>query len=282
LRGRRGATYEMMLENRGNTRANCRLHLVDPSGRVEAEFDPPAAGVEPGTNTLVRMKLRTQGLQWERRSRTVPFHISADQPGSPTAMASGTFVQTPMVPEKLFGRLMALAVIAGLLTAGWFAVVKPAIRDAAERAVADVSPASSSIGVAPVDSSTDDTMPPTSLPAPAQGTIVNIPLPVTVAVGQTDANRYTVADGQRLRVTDILVQNPNLDGGTLIIQRNNVTLYTYRLDNVYPEAAVALVTAIELLPGEQLVVQVTCAYLGDTTLGGCAQNVFVSGVLLPA
>ena len=43
----------------------------------------------------------------------------------------------------------------------------------------------------------------------------------------------------------------------------------------------ALVTGIELLPGEQLVVQVTCAYLGDTTFTSCTQNVFVSGLLLP-
>ena len=49
LRGRRGAIYEMMLENRGNTLASCRLHLIDPTGRVEAEFDPPAAGVWPSS-----------------------------------------------------------------------------------------------------------------------------------------------------------------------------------------------------------------------------------------
>ena len=34
LRGRRSATYEMMLENRGNTQASCRLHLVDQPARL--------------------------------------------------------------------------------------------------------------------------------------------------------------------------------------------------------------------------------------------------------
>ena len=282
LRGRHNATYEMMLENRGNTLASCRLHLIDPSGRVEGDFDPPAAGVEPGASTLIRLKLRTRGLQWERRPRTVPFRISADQAGSPTAVASATFVQTPMVPERLLGRLMALVAISALVVAGWFLVVRPAIDDAADRAAIGATPATTSTVVAPVDSSTGVTVPPSSVPAMAEGTIVNIPLPVTVAVGQTDANRYKVPAGQRLQVTDILVQNPNLDGGTLIIQRNAVTLYTYRLDNVYPDVAVALVTGIELLPGEQLVVQVTCAYLGDTTFTNCTPNVFVSGLLLPA
>ncbi len=78
-RGRRGAGFEMMVDNKGNTQANVRLHLVDPSGRVEGDFDPPAAGIEPGGTTLVRLKLRAKGLQWERRPRTIPFRIDADQ-----------------------------------------------------------------------------------------------------------------------------------------------------------------------------------------------------------
>ena len=77
LRGRRTATYDLMVENRGNTQASCRMHLVDPTGRLEGDFDPPAAGVEPGASTLVRMKVRATGMQWNRHPRTIPFRISA-------------------------------------------------------------------------------------------------------------------------------------------------------------------------------------------------------------
>ena len=45
---------------------------------------------------------------------------------------------------------------------------------------------------------------------------------------------------------------------------------------------VPLVTPIEFLAGEQLVVTVTCGGVGDPTVATCAQNVFASGVLLPA
>ncbi|HEY0519304.1 MAG TPA: hypothetical protein VGC84_07405, partial [Ilumatobacteraceae bacterium] len=55
LRARRTAVYEMMLENQGNTQASCRLHLLDPTGRVDGDFDPPAVGVEPGASSLVRL-----------------------------------------------------------------------------------------------------------------------------------------------------------------------------------------------------------------------------------
>ena len=47
FRSRKTATYELMLENRGNTQASCRLRLVEPSGRLQAEFDPPCSGRGP-------------------------------------------------------------------------------------------------------------------------------------------------------------------------------------------------------------------------------------------
>ena len=41
-RGRQRATYDLVVENDGNTRATCRLSVVDSSNRLGARFDPPA------------------------------------------------------------------------------------------------------------------------------------------------------------------------------------------------------------------------------------------------
>jgi len=281
LRGRRSATYEMMLENRGNTQASCRLHLIDSSGRVEAEFDPPAAGVEPGGSTLIRMKVRTKGFQWERRARTIPFRIDADQPGSPTATSNATFVQTPMVPERLVGRIIGLITIAAVVLAGWFGVVKPAIRDAADTAAREAIPETTTTIAPTIDSLTGVTVLP-SVPEKEEGNIVNIPLSVSVPVGQSDTAVYKVPAGQRLHITDIIVQNPNGDQGSLLILRGDVPLFTYALATIYPEISAQLVTPIELLEAEELTVQVTCTSQGDQTLTTCFQNVLVSGLLLLA
>jgi len=279
-RGRYGAVYEIMLENRGNTQATCRMHLIDPSGRVEADFDPPTAGVEPGASTLVRARVRAKGLQWERRSRTVAFRIDADEPGSPTASANATFVQAPILPERLFGRAMAALGLAALALLAWVAVVKPAVRDAADDAVRDAMPASTTV-VGGGTVNPDDPTPSTTVPSEQVGTITNLRLPVAVAVGQTDAARYTVPAGQKLHITDIVVQNPNGDQGTLLVQLNTVTLLEFRLDNIIGDSAVPLVTPIEFLSGDQLVVTVTCGGVGDPTISTCSQAVFASGVLLP-
>jgi len=281
LRGRRSATYEMMLENRGNTQASCRLHLIDSSGRVEAEFDPPAAGVEPGGSTLIRMKVRTTGFQWERRARTIPFRIDADQPGSPTATSNATFVQTPMVPERLFGRIVGLVTVVAVVLAGWFGVVKPAIRDAADTAVREAVPETTTTIASTIDSQTGVTVQPT-VPQEEEGTIINIPLSVSVPVGQSDTAVYKVPAGQRLRVTDVIVQNPNSDQGSLLILRGDVPLFTFNLAAFFGDVSAPLVTPIELLAGEELIVRVTCTSQGDQTLTTCFQNVFASGILLPA
>ncbi len=283
LRGRRSGTYEMMLENRGNTQASCRLHLIDPSGRVEAEFDPPAAGVEPGGSTLIRMKVRTKGFQWERRARTIPFRIDADQPGSPTATSSATFVQTPMVPERLVGRIIGLVTVAAVLLAGWFGVVKPAIRDAADTAVREAVPETTTT-VAPTIEAQPGVTVASSVPESEvdKGTIINIPLSVSVPVGQSDTAVYKVPAGQRLRVTDLIVQNPNQDQGSLLILRGSLPLYTYNMANMFGDISAQVITPIEFLAGEELIVQVTCSGLGDQTVTSCFQNVFASGLLLPA
>jgi len=281
LRGRRSATYEMMLENRGNTQASCRLHLIDSSGRVEAEFDPPAAGVEPGGSTLIRMKVRTKGFQWERRARTIPFRIDADQPGSPTATSTATFVQTPMVPERVVGRIVGLITVAAVLLTGWFGVVEPAIRDAADTAVREAVPETTTTIAPTIDSLTGVTVLP-SVPEKEEGTIVNIPLSVSVPVGQSDTAVYKVPAGQRLRLTDLIAQNPNSDQGSLLILRGDLPLFTFSLAQVYGDVRASLVTPIELLAGEELIVQVTCTSQGDQTLSACFQNVFASGLLLPA
>jgi hypothetical protein len=291
MRGRRTATFEMMLENKGNTLASCRLHLVDGTGRVEAEFDPPAAGIEPGASTLVRAKVRAKSLQWERRPRSIPFKIDADQPGSPTASASATFVQAPVVAEHLWTRVAGVAIVASLAAVAWFGVVKPAIRTAADDAVRRSVPTTTTLApgvtVVPAPGNTADTgnTTPTTAPSgglPADGSIVNVPLPVSVKQGQTGANQYTVPAGKKMRITDLVIQNPQLDQGTLIVARNDSALFTYSLTNMFNDVDRPLVTPIELAAGEQLVVTVTCVGVGDQTATACSPKVLLSGVLLPS
>lgn len=288
LRSRRTAMFEMMLENQGNTQASCRLHLIDPTGRVDGDFDPPAVGVEPGASSLVRLKLHANHLQWDRRSRTVPFTIDADQPGCPTATAPATFVQASMIPERLFGRLAVLAVLIGALFGVWVGIVKPAIRDAADDAVAEQLPAvisSTTLPIAtptvsnPPDSETPSTVAPVAVD---QGTLFSKVLAPAAPAGQTASVTVDVPPGMTFQLTDFSVQNPDNDAGLAVLMNGTTPIYRVSLDQVIQgDKRVSWVSPIEVVGGTALVFELRCSGANDPS-GNCTTAALVSGRMVPA
>jgi hypothetical protein len=291
LRARRTAVYEMMLENQGNTQASCRLHLLDPTGRIDGDFDPPAAGVEPGASSLIRLKVHANRLQWERRSRTVQFTIDADQPGAPTATAPVTFVQASMIPERLFGRLLAALVTLALLAGVWFGLVKPAINDAADEAVAKQLPAAiSSTSVVSSASvvvpSPGDSTPPSTVvagpPTANQGTLFSRLLAPAPPSGQTLSQTVDVPAGQNFELTDFALQNPDQYSGVAVLSNGTSVIYTLSLADVNTgDKRVSLVSPIEVVGGTQLVLQLSCVGAGNIS-GVCTAAMLVSGRMVPA
>lgn len=292
LRSRRRATFEVMVENKGNAQASCRMHLIDPTGRLDGDFDPPALGIEPGGSQLVRLKLKATKRQWERRARTVPFRVDADQQGAPTASATGTFVQGPMLPDRLGIRLAGVIVVLGALAGAWFGLVRPAIDDAAADAVSEIELPTAPVVTVDPQQPVTPTVPDEETPeAPSGGTAivgdpVFVTLPVSVPVNQTNdpAQAYTVPEGQRLLITDINVRNPFNDEGTalLTIGAGNsfpFNLVDYRFGFDYQ---LSLRTPIELAAGETITFQVTCALVGQPGGPGCQPTAGISGSLVDA
>ena len=287
LRARRTAVYEMMLENQGNTQASCRLHLLDPTGRVDGDFDPPAVGVEPGASSLIRLKVHATRLQWERRSRTVQFSIDADQPGCPTASAPVTFVQASMVPERLFSRLVALLAVAVALGLVWIGLIKPAIRDAADEAVGEqLAVAISSTSVAPVTPVvSNSSVPVTTVAAPPaavdEGTLYSKLLAPAAPAGQTASVTVDVPVDSTFQLTDFALQNPDKDAGIAVLLNNTAEFYRLSLNDVQlGDKRVSLVSPIEILGGSSLVFSLTCNGGGDVS-GNCTTTMLVSGRMVP-
>ena len=289
LRARRTAVYEMMLENQGNTQASCRLHLLDPTGRVDGDFDPPAAGVEPGASTLIRLKVHANRLQWERRSRTVQFTIDADQPGAPTASAPVTFVQASMIPERLFPRLLGLAFAIAALALVWFGIVKPAVRDAADDAVTEQLPAAISsttlvnaVPIVPTDSVPVSTVVTVAPPVVDEGTLFSKLLAPAAPAAQTAALTVDVPAGQTFELTDVALQNPDQDAGTAVLLNGTTPIYPFVLADVQGDKRVSWVSPIEVPGGTSLVFQVTCVGPGGVASGACTTAMLVSGRMVPA
>lgn len=280
-RARHRATFELMIANEGNTQASCRLQLVDLTNRVHGDFDPPAAAIEPGGTTLVQLRVRTIHRRWRRPARSIPFVVTASQPGSESAEVDGVMVQTPLVGERFWSRLAAIALVVGALIAAWFAVVAPQIRDAADDAVADRLAVIDLPGTT-VRPGGGPATPGTTTPGPVgDGTIFNNRLTTVATAGQTATQAFTVPEGSKLEVTDLIVEDPNDDDGTATVLRGDAVLFSWKLRDVFGVQPLQLVTPIELSPGQTLTFQVTCSALGDPASGSCSQALSVLGRLVP-
>ena len=285
-RGRRRGEFHVLVENFGNGHASCRLVLNDPTRRLKGKFSPPSVGVQPGMSQPSRLTV-TARRRW-RRSRSLPFGVQVVQDGRPTVETSGTFLQDSMFSARSLGRVLGVAALAGGVAGAWFGLVKPEIRREVERS-GQRAPVTT-IAEAP-------TYTPVSVPDPGTASTVAAPPENTAAPGagqQPYANRleavadlaqqgtaaYTVEAGQTLRVSDVLLQNPDRDGGRLALLHNDQLLYEAALENItdYP---IPMRGDFVFGPGETVTLQVTCTAVGDPTGTACRVAATLVGTLEP-
>lgn len=272
MRGKRRGEFDVVIDNLGNSRATCRLAVVNPDKRVTGRFDPPSFGLDPGGTTVARLFLKTKRRRWKGGTRTVGFEIQAVQEGHLTTVTHGTFLQEPVFTGRILRSVLGLAAIGGAVVGAWFGVVKPGIDDAASRAVERA--AASTTTAAPVTSDPGAGQPGGS------GANFDIRLAVSAALSDQAVQGYTVPAGQEIRITDVLMQNPNLDSGRLALLRNSTVLYEAALEN-FTDFPYPLVSPYVFAAGETINVQLTCRAIGG---GGdsCEAAITVTGEIVPA
>jgi hypothetical protein len=276
-KARRGAVYDVVVENAGNIRATCRLGFAEITGRLSATIDPPSVSVDPGMRAVVRARVRARRWQWRRADRTVPFRIVAAQDQHAMVETEGALLQTRVVPERT-GRLVAgLAGLAGAAAVAWLAVVQPAIDRAVERAVADRVAEAPAVTMAPGTPGGEDptavnggTTAPTSVVAPAEPvrTPFDLRLKTTAAVASTEVTTYTMPEGGRVQIKDIYIQNPNGDIGRVALLRNGDVLFETALEN-FRDQTFPYVSGYVFAPGDNLGLQLTCSGAGSGASGQC-------------
>jgi hypothetical protein len=274
-RARHRASYEFMVENHGNTVASCRLHLVDPTDRVDGDFDPPAVGVGPGAASLVRLRARAQRGGLRRHSRTLDFEIEAGRQGLAPVTAKLAMIQPPTIPAGTIARAaLAVAALGGLALA-WFGLVKPAIEDA----VAD------EVAARPVVTVPGDG--PGGTPQPGDGTPVEEPedtgrptffrLEVAAPLTQAASATTTMPDGEIFDMTDVRVENPYNDKGVATLLFNDQQVFIWSLENVRGSYFEPRITPIRLEPGDNVAFSVRCDEIGNATQATCTTAINVGG-----
>lgn len=288
-RVRRRARFEFLVENHGNGLANCRLHLIDPTDRIDGRFDPPAVGVAPGASSLVQLRARAKGGLFRPSERQLDFEIEAAEADHRPAVARATLIQSATIPARTLGRALAVLVAAGAVVAAWFGVLRPELRDAADRAVADriaelesapTPSGPSTTVVAPVSTVPEQPTPVIAQAAPVDYTYERIE--VDANVGQERRNSITVPPGAAFQLTDVVVQNPHGDLGMASLLIDDEVLYEWDLGamnnaNEYQPRN----SPIELDPGDNIVFSVDCDGSGRSAGTGCEIAVLLTGILVP-
>jgi hypothetical protein len=281
-RTRHRATYEVMVENHGNTVASCRLHLVDPTDRIDGDFDPPAVGVGPGSSALVRLRARAGHGGFRRGSRTLDFEVEASRQGLDPVSTSMSMIQSPTVPAAAVARTAAVLALVAAMVLAWFAVVKPTIEDAAADQVderfAELSPAGS--GDPAVSAST---VPPSDGgTSESAGTPTFVRLEVQAPLTQTADQSTTLPEGGSFDLTDVRIENPYGDRGVATLLVNSVPILIWSLENVRGSLFEPRITPIRLGGGDNVTFSVRCDEIGDTSRSTCTNAVNITGLSLPA
>ncbi len=277
-RGRRSGKNELAVDNLGNTPVEVFLAGGDAEHALDVLLVPDHLVLEPGSAAVVAVRPRARERFWRGQPVTHPFQVVSEPAGQPPVVVDGTLLQEPVLPAWLLKALLLAAVIAALALALWLAVLKPSIEDTAraiateeaEAATADEAAAREAADAAAADDAAaaqeetdaqvaalDD-----ALGKPLKKSPVTDPLgvPVTQRLATTPDEQAPVAvlDANRtVSVTDLLLQNPAGDSGTVTVLRGDEVVYEARLEN-FRDLDLHLVAPIVVEPGTELGLTIGC------------------------
>ncbi|HEY5835151.1 hypothetical protein [Streptomyces sp.] len=253
---------------------------VDPRGRAE-EASSVEGLLEPDGN---------------------PAELTA--PAEPVVL-DGTYVQQPVLGSGLLRAAVAVLALAGVLVGIWYGLLRPAVRSAAKAAVEEPVAAAASQaaranqqaeaansaaqGAADAARSVGATPPPVPVEpgqgpvAPAGAQLFSKRLSATATAGGTDSGTYTVPAGKTMRLTDLVLENPQGDSGVVTIAVGGRTLLAPALEN-FREQDFHWASAILVPERQKVSLTVSCGAPGTPPGPGpapttCASAALISGTL---
>lgn len=288
--GRSGARHQVALDNRGNVPVTVSLTAADDAGALDLRLRPQILTVPPGTAEFADLRARPVRRLWRGADRTMPYVVTVAADTTSPVLLDGTHVQTATIPKWLPKALLAALALLALLVALWFTVLKPVVESAARSSVADevaqaqeaaqeaqeaaAAAQQSSAGagqaaaaaqqqVAEMEDLTRDFLPPTEILAPHTQRLALRTGPSTTFA---DGESFVVPDGSTLRLTDLVLSNPQGDFGRLVLAQRppggtEVVLLDVALEN-FRDNDFHFQTPIVLPAGSRLTMSVLCRQPG--------------------
>lgn len=292
--GSRRGSHELAVDNRGNVLVEATLSGEEPDGRLDFDFDPRSLAVQAGTSSPVKLRVRPLKRFLLGPPRRHQFNVLVlPKDGAPVSLA-GVYVQRARLPKWLPKAILAVLALLILLVVLWFAVLKPAVRSAARQAVeaplakqqAQLNNVAKKVGGGAgaggagsgalgaggtgAGGGTGSTL--SVLGNPTDG---RVEVTASAHNSPAAASFFSVPSGKTVSITDLVLENPQGDSGTLTIRRNDVTLLSVQLAN-FRDLDYHFVAPLVFTGGQQFVVSLSCDTPGAPATN-CADAVTFAG-----
>lgn len=319
-RGSHGALagrHQLAVDNRGNTPVTVRLGAQPGTERARVAFAASELHVAPGKAEFAKLRVRPVKRMWRGTPVTHPFQVFAatqvaegQDPVEPV-LVDGSYEQEPLLPRWLPRALITAAVLVLALVGLWYALLRPAVKSAAREAVtpeavrsaaaADKSKApeqggSGGSGAGGGDSAGSGSggggeSKPTPSPSPSAAAGAGAATPTSAQVrvqdslggGTNTGTALTVPAGKAFQLTDIVVQNPQGDAGTLVVSAGRETrVLSLGLEN-FRDSDYHFVTPIVVPAGGKVTMTIDCRKVGKPVgaqaPARCAESMFLGGTM---
>jgi hypothetical protein len=311
-RTRTKARHEVVVDNSGNYPIPIELVANDPDEQLKLTLDHSTLTVQPGTSAFLKLTAKPHDRFMRGAERRHPFQVTALAGDIPPTTVQGTVVQQQWLPKWLLPALIALITLAVVAVTLWFTVLKPTIVSTA-RETAKTEAAANQAKIEEKADNADKRATAaeqraaaaeqkaaagggggTPLPPPVQGpggvditkgTTFDTRIAAEVSAQPnagffvTQANAQPAVPGDKtLVITDLILQNPHGDIGSIRILRGDQVLYEFGLGNFrdYDYHSIAPLT---FPVGQKLQIAVSCQTPGtpEPANGKCRPSVTFSG-----
>ena len=269
--GTRRARHELAVDNQGNTAFTVRL--VGASDQAAVNVVPPTMLVEPGKASFAKVVVVPRERFLRGPPVTHSFTVVAQPPSGDALVSHGTMVQEKILPGWVVRVVVLLLLVAVLAPVLWFALFKPAVKSEATRQAKNALAKQNTGSGIGGGGSTGGPVANTGVgagTAPGGGGTVSSS-PGAFIDGRLSANSsYTVPTADTLFITDIVLQNPAGNTGTLQVRRNDNILIDLALDN-FREYDLHFVTPVQFAGDTKLTLSAQC------TSAQCSSSAYFAG-----
>ncbi|MET9555550.1 hypothetical protein [Streptomyces sp. NPDC006645] len=317
--------HRFAVDNRGNTPVTVRLGAQPGSELARVDFAAPELRIEAGRAEFGKLRVRPAKRMWRGAPVTHPFQVSAapqpaaeGQEAPDPVLVDGSYQQEPLLPSWLPRALIVAAVVLIALVGLWYALLRPAVKSAAREAVTpeavrsavEADPSRSADGGDPGgagsaggDSAGGDTAgagtdggAPGSSTSPSPGpsadaaagtpTSAQVRVSDTVGGGASTGTALRVPAGQTFQLTDLVVQNPQGDAGTVVVSAGPETrVLSLGLEN-FRDSDYHFVTPIVVPAGGTVTMTIDCRRIGRPVgapaPSRCTESLFLGGTMRAA